>query len=122
MDENSKIAFLRNAQVDIDTAITNMIDIETYNEMLDEFYNSFDEEFAKIDNFKNQADMANYAILVHAMKSNARSFGFMKLGDICYAHELAGKANDINYVNTHYQELLNAASETKKIIEKYKSL
>ncbi|HIU40141.1 MAG TPA: Hpt domain-containing protein [Candidatus Aphodocola excrementigallinarum] len=122
MDENGKITFLKNMGVDADAAITNMVDIETYNEMLDEFYNSMDEELSKIDSFKNQGDMPNYAILVHAMKSNARSFGFMKLGDICYAHELASKANDVNYVNAHYSELLNAASEVKKIIEKYKTL
>ncbi len=122
MDENGKLTFLRNMGVDADAGITNMMDIETYNEMMDEFYNSIDGELSKIDNFKNQGDMPNYAILVHAMKSNARSFGFMKLGDICYAHELASKANDMAYVNEHYPELLNAVSEVKTIIEKYKSL
>ena len=44
MDENGKITFLKNMGVDADAAITNMVDIETYNEMLDEFYNSMDEE------------------------------------------------------------------------------
>lgn len=122
MDENGKITFLKSMGVDADAGITNMMDIETYNEMMDEFYNSMDEELSKIDNFKNQGDMPNYAILVHAMKSNARSFGFMKLGDICYAHELAGKANDLDYVNTHYNELLNAFNEVKMIIQKYKTL
>ncbi len=122
MDENGKITFLKSMGVDADAGITNMMDIKTYNEMMDEFYNSMDEELSKIDNFKNQGDMPNYAILVHAMKSNARSFGFMKLGDICYAHELAGKANDLDYVNTHYNELLNAFNEVKMIIQKYKTL
>lgn len=122
MDENGKITFLKSMGVDADAGITNMMDIKTYNEMMDEFYNSMDEELSKIDNFKNQGDMPNYAILVHAMKSNARSFGFMKLGDICYAHELASKANDLDYVNTHYNELLNAFNEVKMIIQKYKTL
>ena len=46
----------------------------------------------------------------------------MKLGDICYAHEMASKANDINYVNEHYDELLKNIEETKQIISNYKNL
>lgn len=122
MQENDKITFLKNAGVDADAAVTNMMGFDIYDEMLNEFYESMPTELAKIDNFKNASDMNNYSILVHAMKSNARSFGFMKLGDICYAHELASKANDVDYVNSHYNELLNAANEVKSIIEKYKAL
>lgn len=117
-----KIEFLRSMNVDVDQGIQNMMDVQTYDEMLGDFYDSIPEELSKIDNFKNAGDMPDYAILVHTMKSNARSFGFMKLGDICYAHELAGKAGDVNYVNLHYNELLQAAKETISIIEKYKTM
>ena len=117
-----KIEFLRSMNVDVDQGIQNMMDVQTYDEMLGDFYESIPEELSKIYNFKNAGDMHNYAILVHAMKSNARSFGFMKFGDICYAHELAGKAGDVHYVNLHYNELLQAAKETISIIEKYKTM
>ena len=119
---NQGVEYLKSMGVDVDTAITNMIDLETYNEMLDEFYNGIEEELAKIDNFKNQGDMPNYAILVHAMKSNARSFGFMKLGEIAYSHEMASKAGNINYVNEQYNVFLNAVKEVQDIITKYKSM
>lgn len=119
---DQKIEFLKSMGVDVETGISNMMDVETYNEIMDDFYDSMPDELAKIDNFKNQGDMPNYAILVHAMKSNARSFGFMKFGEICYAHEMASKAGDVNYVNEHYEELLNAAKEVQNIIEKYKQL
>ena len=119
---NQGVEYLKSMGVDVETAITNMIDVETYNEMLDEFYNGIDEELSKIDNFKNQGDMPNYAILVHAMKSNARSFGFMKLGEIAYSHEMASKAGDINYVNQQYNVFLNAVKEVQDIIAKYKSM
>lgn len=117
-----KIEFLKQCGVDVETGISNMMDIETYNEILDDFYNSLDEELSKIDNFKNMGDMPNYAILVHAMKSNARSFGFLKLGEISYNHEMASKASDINYVNEHYLEFLSEVKRVKAIIEKYKSM
>ena len=118
----NKIEYLKSMGVDVEQGISNMIDFETYDEILNDFYNSMKDELLKIENYKNSNDMANYAILVHAMKSNARSFGFMKFGDICYAHELAGKAGDVNYVNLHYNELLQAAKETISIIEKYKTM
>ena len=118
----AKIEFLRSKGVDVDSGISNMMDFDTYDEMLNDFYESLPEELGKIDNFKNLGDMPNYAILVHAMKSNARSFGFMKLGEISYNHEMASKAADVNYVNEHYSELTQAAEEVKSIIETYKSM
>lgn len=122
MNTEEKIAFLEQNGVDAKTAIANMMDIETYNEIMDDFYQSLPEELSKIDGYKNTLDMPNYAILVHALKSNARSFGFMRLGDIAYAHEMASKAGDINYVNQHYEELLNAVKQVQDIISKYKTL
>ncbi len=117
-----KLDFLRQNGVDVDAGIQNMMDIETYNEILDDFYNSIDEEVLKISSFKENGDMPNYAISVHAMKSNARSFGFNKLGEMAYNHEMASKANDINFVNEHFNELISEIQSTKVIIEKYKSM
>ena len=122
MNTDEKIAFLEQNGVDAKTAIANMMDIETYDDIMNDFYQGLPEELSKIDGYKNALDMTNYAILVHALKSNARSFGFMKLGDISYAHEMASKAGDVNYVNEHYGEFLNAVSDVKKIIENYKSM
>lgn len=122
MDTDRKIAFLERYGVDARTSIENMMGIETYDEIMNDFYDSLPQELSKIDNFKNIGDMPNYAILVHAMKSNARSFGFTKLGDIAYAHEMASKANDVNYVNEHYNEFLNAVKEVQEIISKYKTI
>lgn len=119
---DAKIAFLKEHGVDVETGIANMMDIETYNEIMSDFYTSLPEELAKIDAFKNAGDMPNYAILVHAMKSNARSFGFNKLGEIAYNHEMASKANDVNFVNEHYPEFVAAANEVKDIITQYKTI
>lgn len=122
MNQDEKIAFLESFGVDAKTGVSNMMDIETYDEIMNDFYDSLPEEISKIDQFKNQNDMANYAISVHALKSNARSFGFNKLGDLSYAHEMASKANDSNYVNEHYEELKEAINEVVEIIKKYKEL
>ena len=122
MNTDEKIAFLEQNGVDAKPAIANMMDIETYDDIMNDFYQGLPEELSKIDGYKNALDMPNYAILVHALKSNSRSFGFMKLGDIAYAHEMASKAGDVNYVNEHYGELISAANEVQNIISKYKTL
>lgn len=122
MNNEEKIQFLKQCGVDADTGIANMMDVETYNEIMNDFDEALPEELAKIEGFKNAGDMPNYAILVHALKSNARSFGFNKLGELAYNHEMASKAGDVTYVNEHYNELLAEVRNVQGIIEKYKSL
>lgn len=122
MTNDQKIEFLKSKGVDVETGISNMMDIDTYDEILNDFYEGLNEQKQNIDNFKVALDMPNYAILVHALKSNARSFGFNKLGDLAYEHEMASKRNDINYVNEHYSELTNEIDEVYNIIAEYKSL
>ena len=122
MNSEEKINFLKQNNVDVDKGLENMMDIETYDEILNDFYESVPEDMKKIENYKNAGDMPNYAILVHALKSNARSFGFTDLGEMAYAHELESKAGNTNYVNENYQSLVDKVNETLDIIKKYKEL
>ncbi len=119
---NNKIDFLRNKGVDVDTAVENMMDVQTYNEMLDDYYEAIKEDFNNLIAYKNNNDMENYAIQVHAMKSNARSFGFMKLGDVAYNHEMASKEKNIDFVNDNFEELQKNVNEVYNIITEYKNL
>ena len=106
----------------LDTAIENMIDFDTYNEMIQDYFKLLPENLKELNNYRVNGDIQNYVILVHAMKSNARSFGFMKLGDIAYNHEMAGKRNDVNYINSNFNELVNNVKEVYSIIVKFNSL
>ena len=117
-----KIAFLKANGVDTDKGIENTIDFETYNEILLDFCNTFPEEVNKFNKFKAAGDMYNYEIIVHALKSNCRTLGFMDMGEMFYAHEQASKQNDINYVNEHYDELINAVKKVYDILVKYKGM
>ena len=122
MNSEEQINFLKQNNVDVDKGLENMMDIETYDEILNDFYENVPEDMKKIENYKNAGDMPNYAILVHALKSNARSFGFTDLGEMAYAHELESKAGNTNYVNENYQSLVDKVNETLDIIKKYKEL
>lgn len=117
--ENKKNFLIQNG-VDVDKGIENTMDFETYNEILLDFCDSFKEDVNKFDGFKNAGDMVNYEIIVHALKSNCRMLGFTDTGEMFYQHELASKQNDINYVNAHYEELMNEVKRVQSILDAYK--
>ena len=120
--EESKRNFLIQNGVDVDKGIENTMDFETYNEILLDFCDSFPEEVNKFNQFKAAGDMVNYEIIVHALKSNCRTLGFMNMGEMFYQHELASKQNDINYVNQHYDELINEVKKVYNILATYKGM
>ena len=122
MMEEMKINFLKQNGVDVDKGIDNTMDFETYDEILLEFCDSFVQEVNKFNAYKIAGDMVNYEIIVHALKSNCRTLGFMNTGEMFYQHELASKQNNINYVNEHYNELINEVNRVYAILTKYKAM
>ncbi len=107
------VNLLTNNGVDIKKSLELFGDMDTYNDMLDEFLDGVDEKLNKLKNYKEVADMGNYAIAVHSLKSDAKYFGFTKLAELAYDHEMKSKANDLYYVCDHYDELM---SEAKRIL------
>ena len=120
--EEQKKSFLIQNGVDVEKGIENTMDFETYDELLLDFCNTFPEEVNKFNQFKLKGDMVNYEIIVHALKSNCRTLGFTNTGEMFYQHELASKQNDINYVNEHYNELINEVNRVYQILIKYKAM
>ena len=113
------INYLRQFGADIDSSLELFGDEATYNETLTEFQRGIDGKLAEIDKYYNQADMPNYAILVHSLKSDCKYFGFKELADIAYQHELASKEANINFVRTNYDKLVQEAKKVKKIVNDY---
>jgi len=120
--EEKKINFLKQNGVDVEKGIENTMDFETYDEILLEFCDTFPQEVNKFNVYKNALDMVNYEVIVHALKSNCRTLGFMNTGEMFYQHELASKQNDINYVNEHYNELINEVNRVYRILTNYKAM
>ncbi|MCM1325876.1 MAG: response regulator [Bacteroidales bacterium] len=57
-------------------------------------------------------NMADYAILVHGLKGNARTLGADALAALAYEHEMRSKAGDCGYVAAHWDELLKVWDKT----------
>ena len=113
------INYLRQFGADIDSSLELFGDEATYNETLTEFQRGIDGKLAEIDKYYQQADMPNYAILVHSLKSDCKYFGFKELADIAYQHEMASKEANINFVRTNYDKLLQEAKKVRKIVNDY---
>lgn len=105
--------------VDVNKSLELFGDMETYNDTVGEFLISAQEKLAKLEEYKNDKDMPNYAIYVHSLKSDARYFGFMKLGEIAYDQELKSKEGDILYIYDHFEELKEEVEKTVSILKKY---
>lgn len=111
--------FLISNGVNIEKSLELFGDIETYNGTLKDFVSDVPEKLKKIKEYKEVSDMANYAILVHSLKSDARYFGFETLGEMAYQHELQSKANDMYYVTDHFDELMMEAEKALRIAREY---
>ena len=97
-------------------------DMDTYNDNLDEFLKDVTDKVEKLTGFKEHADMANYAILVHSIKSDAKYFGFDKLAEIAFNHEQESKNNNMFYVYDHYDELMAEVNRIVNLVKQYLGL
>lgn len=114
-----KINFLKQNGFDYETALNYMGDFDTFNEILIDFYNGIDNQLSELENVKNASDMSNYAILVHALKSNCRSLGYTRYAEVAYQHELKSKEGDIEFVNANFNQLISEKNIFKDIVSKY---
>lgn len=112
-------SFLISHGVNVDKSLELFGDMATYNDTLNDFLADVPSKLDKIKRFKETSDMANYAILVHSLKSDAKYFGFEKLAALAYDHEMKSKANDMYYVTEHFDELMTEAKSVVRIVQQY---
>ena len=111
---------LRDNGVDLNHALELLGDMDMYNETLNMFIDENKNRIPRMLEYKNKKDMANYAIDVHALKSDCKYLGFMHLAELAYDHEMKSKANDSDYINSHYDELMEEYNRVNDIIRKYR--
>src|SRR5574344_55724 len=95
------VNILKNNGVNLEKSLELFGDMSVYDETLEDFLGEVDGKLEKIKAFKESADMANYAILVHSLKSDAKYFGFERLAELSYQHEMESKANNFYFVSDH---------------------
>lgn len=113
------INILTSNGVDIKKSLELFGDMNTYDAMLEDFLKEVDGKLANAKRFKDANDMANYAIIVHSLKSDCRYFGMEDLANMFYEHEMAGKRNDAFFVQENFDKLMNEAVRMVNVIKKY---
>lgn len=111
--------FLISKGVDLNKSLELFGDIDTYNETIGDFIVGAASKTNKLKEYMASKDMANYAVYVHSLKSDAKYFGFTKLAEIAYEHELKSKAGDTDYINTNFENLVKEVSDSVKLIREY---
>lgn len=106
-------SILTNAGVDINHGLELLGDMDTYNEILQDFLTESATRVPKMKEFLEAGDLVNYEVLVHAQKSDSKYLGFMTLADVSYQHELAAKENNIDFIKNDFNHLME---ETNKIL------
>ena len=94
-------------------------DLETYNNMLSDWFKESQNKFEQLKLFKLRHDMPNYAISVHALKSDSKYFGFDKLAELSYNHEMKSKENNQDYVLNNFHELELEFFRISNVVETY---
>ena len=111
--------YLTHNGIDYEKGLETFGDLETYNEMLAEWFKECQHKFKEMKECKEKNDLASYAIAVHSLKSDAKYFGFTKLAELAYEHEKEAKAQNSDYVNDNFAELEKEFFRITVVIEKY---
>ena len=113
--------YLLNNGIDYNKGVELLGDLETYKDMLSDWFKECQNKFEEMKLFKLKHDMPNYAIAVHALKSDSKYFGFDKLAEMSYEHEMKSKANDEEFVDSNFNDLEREFLNITLIVEKYLS-
>ena len=113
------LEYLKENGIDVSKSLELLNDEKTYREMLNEFYNNIEERKTKLREYLKEDNMKDYAILVHALKSDSKYLGFMHLAEIAYEHEMQSKENKKEYIEDNFEELIKEVDNITNIIENY---
>ena len=113
------ISFLESKGIDIPKSLELFGDEATYNDSVGEFLVGIHKKITELIKFMEAKDLQNYAITVHSMKSDAKYFGFTKLADLAYQHELKSKEGDLYYITTHINDLIGETNNSIVLLQEY---
>ncbi len=113
------VNILTNNGVNVQASLELLGDMEMYDETLTDFVDMVGEKIANLEKHLAANDMPNYAIEVHALKSDARYLGFLGLGDLCYDSELKAKAGDSAGVTANHPTIMTEVNKAINVANTY---
>lgn len=107
VQDNSMMVQLEKAGINTNSGISYCNrDKDFYIELLTSFVDGANSKESELGNFFEKKDMKNYGIVVHALKSTAKMIGADSLSDNAKQAEAAAKADNLEYITAHHEELM----------------
>ncbi len=113
------ITILRENGIDVDHGVNLLGDMSTYDETLNLFLEENVNRLPNMQKYLKEKNMAEYAVISHAIKSDSKYLGFTKLSQLALDHELKAKDNDYEYVINHLKEFLEEINNITNIVKQY---
>ena len=113
------LEYLKENKIDVDQAIEILGDLQMYNETLKEFVKGIQERKEKLRKSKEEKDMENYAIEVHALKSDSKYLGFTSLAQLSYEQEIKSKEKNNQYIEENFNTLMEELNRVLTVVENY---
>lgn len=83
-----------------------------YRETLVLFADLWEERKVQLRHFLEEGNMGEYAVLIHAIKGDARILGADGFGELAYAQELQAKAGDVQAVEKGFEHVIKTGDVT----------
>ena len=91
--------------------------VEAYRSVLNIFYNAVDGNVSELETRYREKNWKDYVILVHAIKSTARTIGAEDFGELAQKLETAGKREELDYIYQHQEAFLAELRGLKNVLE-----
>ena len=108
------IKILEENGVDLEKSLELLEDMDTYDEIMNEFLKKANEKLEDLRKYCEAGDLESYGRSAHALKSDARYLGFTNLAQMAIEHEMESKDGNIAYIQEHLKDIFE---ETNKMIE-----
>ena len=119
IENNYTEEYLSKNGIDYEKGVELLGDLTTYSDMLVDWLNKWKIDFEKMKNQKDNHDMESYAISAHSLKSDSKYFGFSKLAELSYNHEIKSKENNEEYINNNFDELNKEFLRINSVVKNY---
>ena len=90
-----------------------------FNKIVEEYYRRGEKTLEEIETDYDTANWADYAIKTHSLKSSSRQIGAPELGDLAYKLELAGKAENVDEINSYHAKAMETFRKLLDDLSKY---
>ena len=95
------------------------INEEIYLNILKTYYGDLQAKLQRIDQAKREGNIKNFVIDVHGLKSASASIGAMELSELAKELEMAGKNEELDFIESHYDTFFRKANEVEENLKEF---